>query len=182
MVQPPSAPGERWTRFDNPAAVALDYLNRWRIAVLLQVERSTATPQGVRRFVEGDLLIISLTNLRRAARFAMNAVQEGSAAYHRIGGALGDFDSAVPGLQNMRNMVEHFDEYERGTGDAQQRGGRNRRTPGPLLAEQFSVDYVSAGDGVLRLGDNQLSIDGVSTAARQLFDRVYSALRDFAAE
>lgn len=147
--EPPDSCGEEepWTRFDHPGPVALDYLNRWCEAVQMQADRAVGTLGGVSRWVDAALLVMALNEARRAAELARAAVVSDPKAVTAIREAVRQFDDAMPGVRRARDMIEHFDACERGTGDTQQPGvKRPKREANKALAQAFRLS-LSDGTG-----------------------------------
>jgi hypothetical protein len=86
------------------------------------------------------LLVMCARDVRRAAEMARKHVAT-DAARGQLGEALDDFDRALPGVENARDVLEHFDEYTRGAGDLQQPGERRPRTPGEELALCYQIGF-----------------------------------------
>lgn len=120
---------------------------------------------------------MALNNAERAARFA-SANASSEAATSAIDNALKQFDDAVPDVKAARNMIEHFDAYERGTGDSQQ-PGINRRARKPsdkAAADTFSVAYVGRDPNLLEIGPHRINVTGARDGASELLARVHQAL------
>jgi len=60
-----------------------------------------------RWWVDAQFLIVALRRLRRAAELA----QKVAAAERAVKTAVSDFDLALPGIREMRNVGEHIDSY-----------------------------------------------------------------------
>lgn len=107
-------------------------------------------PTATQRDAEVDTLLfaIALRQLVRAVEFC----QPHSAS--RIDRALNRFKAAVPAWLDLRDVVEHFDDYERGKGNLQESGrmgsllewfeydGTTRR----LVIPPHSLDIAAAMD------------------------------------
>ena len=52
------------------------------------------------------MFALALRNVLRAAKFAEHFEPD------RIGRAIAEFDAAIPHATDMRNILDHFDEYE----------------------------------------------------------------------
>lgn len=168
---------EPWTRFDHPMPVAFDYVIQWCTAVQMQADRVLSTLGGIARGSEAALLIVALNNAERAARFA-SANASGEAATSAIDNALKQFDDAVPDVKAARNMIEHFDAYERGTGDSQQPGiNRRTRKPDKAATDTFSVAYVGRDPNLLEIGPHRINVTGARDGASELLERVHQALK-----
>jgi hypothetical protein len=54
--------------------------------------------------------------------------------------ALATFDASTPLVKDFRDLFEHFDEYDKGTGDRQ----KKRALPGSRLAEKYKFPLGDA--------------------------------------
>jgi len=86
-------------------------------------------------------------------------------------------------LERARNVVEHFDEYYRGTGKQQKQDQADKTFED--LAQDYRIDFEPPADrpqlrvGPVRPAEALFTIDLVTTApqaARQLVDAVHTAI------
>lgn len=61
----------------------------------------------LRKWADFGFLIVSLTRLRRAAQLASRLPE----LQPKLLDAIEQFDRALPGLKNMRDVAEHIDDY-----------------------------------------------------------------------
>jgi hypothetical protein len=88
------------------------YIYRWYLAVTLQGERTLNATSNDHREVDSHLFAVALKDLRTAVDWAGNKCRgQGVGAVRR---ALEAFDAAVPDLKNVRDVHEHFVNYESG--------------------------------------------------------------------
>ena len=120
---------------------------------------------------DGYVFVIALRNLRRAATLVASTLtstedQQAAAA------ALAGFDQALPGSKEARDILEHFDDYARGTGWLQNHQQPPARFP-------VTVDVRPAAGGgrqmVLCVGDFAVSIADAATAACLLMADMHAA-------
>ena len=103
-------------------------------------------------------------------------------AKEQLAEALADFDLALPGITDARNVVEHFDEYSIGTGQLQRAQLRDEPslTPGEL-ADIFAVrfDWTDSDERrpQLRVGQHVIEIGRAGDAASLLVDEIWAALK-----
>ena len=92
------------------------------------------------------------------------------AALHRK--ALDEFDLAVPNAKDVRDIIEHFDEYQLGRGRLQ-RSGTAPPEPLALYPEGHGEQYrIHLLDGY------ELAIEPTLAAAQKLADRTMAVLSD----
>ncbi|MBM0256325.1 hypothetical protein [Micromonospora sp. 4G55] len=127
------------------------------------------------------MLIVALRNVRRAARMAHSHMRVPQAK-EQLAEALVDFDLALPGITDARNVVEHFDEYSIGIGQLQRAQLRDEPslTPGEL-ADTFAVRFGWTDSDErrpqLRVGQHVIEIGRAGDAASLLVDEIWAALK-----
>lgn len=138
----------------------------WERGAELSYDRVVAQRDDeVASAVDARFLALAIRNVLRAAVWARNH-SEGE-AMAAIGKAISEFDSAVPRAREVRDIIEHFDEYERGRGDLQKNGSMKS----PLeytarfeeeyllaLADTHKLDARSAKEATVRLAEAVLGI------------------------
>jgi len=159
-----------WRITDNTAKVAAQFADRWAIAVAAQARR-IQHPDDTRESVPDAWVQVSvLRQLLRAALMAKEAIAAAAAQQdveddgpqRRIEEAITAFVDAIVvetslkgrsrALLHARDVLEHFDEYYQGVGNAQQPTVRRRdRSPSEDLAQQYLMDLDGPADGALRL-------------------------------
>jgi hypothetical protein len=106
---------------------AVAYLGVWCHAVEVQAIRIFAEGNGMpdgpmTRQTDSYLFAIALRNLLRAAALLRNAAPK--SAWSSIDRALNEFERKVPHAVDLRDVLDHFDDYARGKGELQKtRGG-----------------------------------------------------------
>lgn len=187
-------PREGLAEMNNPGPTmawrAKNAIEQWLRAVDLQHERANApfpaalagavAGQSVsavalesevyKRQVDIELYLVALRRLRRAAEFAVRYVPGGRA----LNAASRDFDRCVPYAITLRNVTEHFDDYQVGRGKA--------RRPGEVgFVTVYTLDNTSdgkPGDGAgFVWGNRAVKCSDATPAARTLHDRVQEFLR-----
>ncbi|HKY51234.1 MAG TPA: hypothetical protein VJP45_08245 [Candidatus Limnocylindria bacterium] len=122
---------------------------RWRTAEHDLVDDDLAA-------FEAELFAVTLHQLRRATLHALSAT--GS---HLIRSAIAAFDDAVPHMEDIRDVLTHFDAYLRGEGNLQ----KDHRLPTSL-----SVNYgsTSADTTFIEIGPLRFNTGVAVPAADQL--------------
>lgn len=131
-------------------APAMGYVVEWWLAVSNQAERVCgALRPGIQLAgtskIDAMLLAFALDNLRRAVQLVAKVVPDAEAELVTQG--LSRFDSEVPAVREIRNVLAHFDDYVQGKGHLQQKveGGwlgirHSDTSDGFVLALKFSPD------------------------------------------
>ena len=134
---------------------ARSHLFLWMVAVQDQSLRVIQAEYDHNREVDSTLYALALRNLLRVAELVRQFDRQ------RVKAALAAFEKEVPNLVKLRDILEHFDEYETGRGDLQKKG-LVPREPVSIWWEQnagtvvvnvggFSLDVVKASDAASRL-------------------------------
>jgi hypothetical protein len=172
---------------ERTANVAAQLAERWATAINAQARRIQHPTRTAERVPDALVQVSLLHQLLRAAQMAEKAT-EAPAAKRRIRDGIQAFADAIvvqttlkdkaEALALARNVLEHFDEYWKGTGDAQQPGTRRHtRAPRERLAQDYRWELDGPADGALRMrigprpGEPIVMIDLVERApkaARQL--------------
>lgn len=120
---------------------------------------------------EGYVFVLALRNLRRAAALVASALSRAE-DQHAAAAALAEFDRALPGAKEARDVLEHFDDYARGTGVLQRYQQAPERFP-------VAVDVRAAAGGgrrmVLCVGEFTVPIADAATAACLLMADMHAA-------
>lgn len=158
---------------DHTVDFARGQLHLWCRAVRLQAERVL---QGERRLdsqVDALLLLVALRQASRAADLiAEESDDEATSAAVRS--ALHAFDERVPDVKDLRDVVEHFDDYMRGLGNlSHPRTSMNRRIPSSSAASQFPIFYSWSGERyILHVGLMSVDVGDAAEAARDLEETI----------
>ncbi len=87
--------------------------------------------------------------------------------------ALKHFDTAVPGVKQVRDALEHSNEYLMGVGDAQQQGHRSKRLPDERQSRDWAfVPEYEDGDmerPVVTVGPHVIALVAALKAAETLW-------------
>lgn len=180
-----------WRITEHSPNVALQLANQWAIAVSAQARRIQNPEDSQERIPDAYLQVLALRNLLRAAelaktvpsRTATNAIKLAIRAFLDAVVVVGTNSNRDNALERARNVVEHFDEYYRGTGKQQKQdqAGKTRED----LAQDYRIDFEGPANrlqlrvGPVRPGEAHFTIDLVATtpqAARQLVDAIHAAI------
>lgn len=94
----------------------------WSYALAMQVDRISKSYDalgGLESKIDMQFFVLALRNLLRAASLVYATAPE--PAKPKITSAVEKFEREVPGLITMRDWLEHFDEYQQGTGRMQRK-------------------------------------------------------------
>lgn len=149
------------------------FIYRWRAGLELQDKRIRDDSDRLHAQIDIDLYALILRNLVRAIEYA-----EKSTGDSEIKKALEKFKVTVPGWLNVRDFLEHFDEYSQGKGNRQKDG--KAIVYGPYYAEEEQYNpngtliqknyYLSFGEG------NQIDIATTTREAGNLVDAALGCL------
>lgn len=185
---------DNWPITECSPNVALQLANQWAIAVAAQARRIQHPEHTQERVPDAYIQVMALHSLLRAAEMAKQTIPS-RIATNEIKHAIADFLDAVVvsgttdttkrdyALIQARNVLEHFDNYYRGTGDQQKKApvGKNKEE----LAQDYRIDLELPADrprlrvGPLRPSAALFTIDLVTsapTAARQLVARIHATI------
>ena len=149
--------------------------NRWMHAVELQAKRIigpvidlSAGHEAYRtewnqRQLDLDYFLIALNRLRVAVRSANETLKNAD-----ITAALRVFDTKVPDVKDLRDIAEHFDEYDREVGKLNKKN--------TLTSESPSYGWGDS-DGSINYRGKKISVVTAREAARQLHKVVLHTLR-----
>jgi hypothetical protein len=130
-----------------PINAAMVHVGRWRFALKMQSDRMVkARSEPVTDFVrEIDLqfFIFALRQFLRSVELVKKRTPKGP--QQEISAAMDAFAGAVPGWKDTRDLLEHFDEYESGTGRAKKRVGAPTITWYERSPDLYSVNVSIPG-------------------------------------
>lgn len=86
----------------------------------------------------------------------------------KIGSAIKDFETAVPNYKRVRDVLEHFDAYETGSG--------NLADVGAALADSVHFFEYDAATQIMRIGDMSIDVTDSFQAANALLSSVRAVL------
>lgn len=108
---------------------------------------------------DAAFFVLALNNVRRACSWAAKGLSEPA-----IEAEIAAYDVQVPSAQHVRDILEHFDKYMKGTGHLQQES--KRRFPPDTLPFPYTVSHHFSADPVTRERDVEVKIDGQHVAVR----------------
>jgi hypothetical protein len=114
---------------------------------------------GVDRHIDAYLCVIALSQVMRAALEMKRATGDAL-----LRDACDQFQSDLPDAKDLRDVLTHFDKYERGTGDLQV-----AKIMGPLNI------FTESGEGRFWLRINHLKIE-LGSASEAADDLAYEAI------
>jgi hypothetical protein len=114
---------------------------------------------GVDRHIDAYLCVIALSQVMRAALEMKRATGDAL-----LRDACDRFQSDLPDAKDLRDVLTHFDRYERGTGDLQV-----SKIMGPLNI------FTESGEGRFWLRINHLKIE-LGSASQSADDLAYEAI------
>jgi hypothetical protein len=148
MLPPsPAATYERARRLANIAV--------WTIALQHRRLRSIEPEDGeflFRKWMDFQFLIVALTRLRRAGVLATKV----PSIKTDMEAALREFDAALPALNKMRNIAEHFDDYAMDVGR-------------DSSVSRHSLEVGVVNETNFQWLDGELNSDVALASARRLF-------------
>lgn len=170
---------ETWRAVEHGENIALTVAWQWSIAVRSQAERIKAGG-GVTKLPDAYLLVVAVRNVRRAAEMASRHVRTDEAR-SRIAAAIGLFDNELPGVKEVRDVLEHFDEYSQGRGRLQQPKVKPaKRQPDESLASQYVINFESAMSDptalTIRVGSHGFELAKSPRAAAALVHALRAAI------
>lgn len=151
----------------------------WAVAVRAQATRIVEGCGTFQEVPDAMMMIGAIRNVRRAADMALNHLRT-DPARTQLQEALDDFDAALPGVNNARNVIEHFDEYSRGIGRLQQPAVSVYQR---AANEQYAQDYRIQIEHVdndpnhpqIRIGPYVIDLADAGVAASRLVHEIWAA-------
>lgn len=172
-----------WSPSDDPYSIAVSEAWWWRSAVRLAILRMNESTDERAGFlgaqqIDARNLVFALVQLLAAERLEQKALTElgmDAVVGQNLARARDQYLEALPGIQDMRNAITHFDEWALGRGHGLQRrevdAGAARRD----VARHFWGLGYHAGERVVRLGPFTMDVAGAESAARDLHMAIYAA-------
>jgi hypothetical protein len=124
---------------------------QWLDAVDRQAGRALDLPDHGKGQVEILLFVGALRNVLRGAEAILGKQHP----------AVRCFYEAVPGARDIRDMLEHFDEYVTGS-------GRLQKSESSDWLVYFSSDREEGGERTIHVGGRELDVETAALAARTL--------------
>lgn len=151
--------------------VALWHVETWWAGTELQHLRLSHATSPANAMADVSMLVLALRNLLRAAHLAGEAYPD-----ERIGEAIQRFEQRLPGITEMRDVLEHFDEDAAGTGRFQKR--RPDRPRGEIIPR---VAFPPGGF-LLKLGPHVLGAGATGLASQELAKTIIEVLHEALAD
>ncbi|MEU4806600.1 hypothetical protein [Actinosynnema sp. NPDC023587] len=156
----------------------MTHLVTWYRAVTMQAERVLDTNRDhVDRQIDGYQFVHVLRQALRAACMLRDHLTGPAQAVAQA--AVSRFEVAAPDAKNARDVLDHFDDYARGTGNLSHPGvPAKRRQPTEQAARQFNVFYELGANGryILHLGSLSIDVVGAQQACSDLVDGLLEAV------
>jgi hypothetical protein len=154
------------------------HLFAWSYAAQRQVERIGEGDNGIDRMVDAYLFAFAIRQIIRGAEAMLKAtclhdIPEEEGRDPRLAKALDGFLASTPSAAKVRDVLTHFDDYERGEGRLQESGELEH--PLMILAEVGNRHGYT-----LRVGSLRVEVAATAQAARELTDEALNAERRFA--
>lgn len=135
---------DEWNKLDNLPSIALREAYLWGQAVFRLSGAISQTQNNAQAQIDAMLVAVAYRNVHRAARMALRAMPQGQAAH--LDRVLAHADKLAPDARSVRDMLEHFDDYEQGAGHLQQPGTpRSDRKADEELARSHLIFFRRAG-------------------------------------
>jgi len=170
-----SAQSDEWSPADNPYAIALSEA-QWSVDAVLLCARRIRDGKDPERQIDARQLIAALSQAERFAVMEQHAIQDAvPAAALALGEAIDVFRADVPGARHARDVLEHYDEYSRGRGQAQAsaKTSEERRE----LARQYSKFGYNPATDQIQVGPCQIDVNEAAIRARQLLAAIHVAVQ-----
>ena len=125
--------------------------------------------------IDAMLIAVAYRNVYRGASMAARHLPADRADFLR--GKMREADALTAGSRKVRDMLEHFDEYEAGTGrmqaataDAADTGGQTEDR-----AQAHLVYFLRGDTFSLRVGGEEIETSAIQAATRLLTDAIHRA-------
>lgn len=136
-------------------------IDRWREAVELQHQRLAAS--GDRHMTDLHFYVIAVDNLADAVRVILTQYPNVPAVQTAVQAALERFSTVAPDVHDLRNLVEHFEEYDHMVGKLQKSGQLPKQRMGQV--ENYAL---LNGDAELVIFGKSMTVSNTTPAALQL--------------
>ena len=125
---------------------------QWLDAVDRQAQRVQSAPNNGMGQVEILLFVVALRNVLRGSEAILGRRHSAVCAFHR----------SVPAAKDIRDMLDHFDEYVLGAGRLQKGG-----PPSDWLV-YYSSEHEVGGERAIHIDGHTLRVDEAAEAAKVL--------------
>lgn len=164
---------DSWRKLDSLASIGLREAWLWSRAVHRLCDSIEHSTDGLNNQVDAMLLAVAYRNVHRGV--TMVAAHLAPERAPRVTEAIGRADEVAGGALKVRDMLEHFDSYEAGTGDEQQVGvHRSKRVPDEDLAKSHQIHYRRDETFTLVVAGHELRVSAVREATRILIDGLHA--------
>lgn len=172
-----------WSPADNPYAIAVSEAQWWRAAARLAILRMRRDDDNrfgwfSPRQIDARNLILALRQLLRAERLeqaALEALNIDRSVREELGRAAKRFTDDLPGIEEMRDGLTHFDDWSRGLGAGPQKTHRKLGHAPRDVAREFWRFGYDPGAGTVSFGPYAIDVDVAEQAARELCSAIYLA-------
>jgi hypothetical protein len=148
---------------------------RWWVGIKLQAERISVLPIGADEDAEVWFFAVALRNLLRAVELAQR-----STGKPEIAAALEHFNSVVPDAKEVRDLLEHFDDYALGIGKKQRADARRAVDEAAVYVKSYSLTLgrTSGSDRItMHIGgfmlDSALAVQAADRLANETLNALY---------
>lgn len=178
--------GAAWSPADNPYAIAVSEATWWRCAVQLAAGRLEEDPDPRAAPVssiqiDARNLVFALVQLLAAEVLEQKALHKlgiDSTVSDALAAARDRYLESVPGIQDMRNALTHFEEWSLGQGRQPQKVHVDAGSdPRDIAAHFWGFGYDRSARAI-RLGPYTLEIARVVPAALDLYWAIDAAARE----
>ena len=181
----PETAADEWSPADNPYAIAVSEAQWWRDAARLAIVRMRRDVDErlgwfSSRQIDARNLILALRQLLRAERLeqlALGALDVDRSVGETLRRAAERFTVDLPGIEEMRDALTHFDEWSRGLGKGPQATQRNEGQDPRDVARHFWRFGYDPGAGTVSFGPYAIDLDVADRAALELCVAIYQAAR-----
>lgn len=176
---------EDWSPADHPYAIAVSEARWWLSAVHLAAGRLNnpddprAKPVSSRQIDARNLVhaLAQLLNTEHLEQFALQDLGMDATLRSELDEARSAYLVALPGIQEVRNAITHFEDWSRGQGRGRQtqliRAGQDRRD---VARDYWGFGY-DPSTRTFRLGPLRIEVDSAVSAANDLHRAIYAAAR-----
>jgi len=167
---------DEWRLTEHSVDVAMTRGRMWLVEAAHSLERARHGEQMYELILGTMAFVQAVHRLRQCVAMAAKyATWDGVADHFVI--ALKRFDTAVPGVKQVRDALEHSNEYLMGVGDAQQQGDRSKRLPDERQSRDWAfVPEYEDGDmerPVVTVGPHAIALVSALKAAETPWDDLY---------
>jgi hypothetical protein len=175
-----------WSPADNPYAIAVSQSAWWRSAVQLAIGRLDDDPDRraapfSSRQIDARNLVLALVQLLSAETLEERALVDlgmDPTVCQVLAQARARFLEALPGIQQMRNALTHFEDWSLGRGHYQQKlSAADGSSPRDLAAYFWGFSY-NKDERSIRMGPHTIDVDGAARAADDLHWAIYDAAQE----